>query len=1069
MMLRAAAAACVALTAVDAGTSSIVVNAGNLRLAGGASVMKGQGAPTGESLRSGSSGAQTGASFPNGMVLAPGSTVTEVALSYRYITGYEKVPSGVGVVITVLISDLDAATNGGDVVYTSPHLTEYAYGHDKSNYSTPVPVHWTGVSKIPAAAAGSGRRLQMAFKNNDRNVQILLPFTVNVTCTGADKCFVPAAAPKPAPPPPPPMPPTPAPEKSDLPWLNIGPKNIGDSIPGLSGEAGTIAPAVSVIGNPNLMYMGGNNNAAASGVLKSIDYGEHWTKVNVGLFDTRLQGLIIVDDKGDHVLAGTPSGVFETIDGAKTWTHVEATAAWGNTGSFQNGTIAGKPVIFVGSAAGLGNVPVVLDGPMVNESWSLIHAPPGSSAWRTAGVSLADFDGAGKPLENSIVGACLWVGGHGVVHIAKVLTPTTATFTVQLDQPCQSMAMDPNNADHILINSAKNGAHIYESFDGGTSYHSCLDRRGAVMVAVDRKGWFYTGSEAGLFRNMGNKPPSRTPGARNMHCANGSTWEVLNVKRVSRRSNVTRIRSAHDYQKINIDFAGGVAFGSDQGMFIMNGTELQMHSANGDTNNNVIMHPAIAEGETPGERCIVTALWDWSPVASWDSGKHWPSWETADDGSGMNYFGEGGGCFGVGESKNILCMHHHNVAYSSRCGKNMSRLVIPNGASVTPPVFTRKEGSRSEPSGAVYAMMTMGQPLWTPMPNKSLTCSGSASLGDLGVHNKGYECQSHVDIGFENRLMKMYASANVAVWRGATDKHCIICKLSSDQSSWGIKDTPGDVIYAHEGGAQVPAPRDDSPKEDSDEVYAKGGQAAERRAQLYFEAHVRKTALLESGGAPRTPSYTTGSDLAAEVTSGAGAGVDGGNPQWILKSSSFGGPVPGQDVGSSWTYMPVPEFLQGFGGLFVDPTNATTLYAIRGSCIARSYDGAETWETCWQAPGLEGSFTELVIRDSLRMLAMRNGAVPLRTVDGGATWKPVASLGGHNGFKAQYSWSGKTLAINKNPSVFWVSKDDGESWLDVSSDYTAIQAGVAQWYDNTLYVCSLGQGISAKVFNETEY
>ena len=29
---------------------------------------------------------------------------------------------------------------------------------------------------------------------------------------------------------------------------------------------------------------------------------------------------------------------------------------------------------------------------------------------------------------------------------------------------------------------------------------------------------------------------------------------------------------------------------------------------------------------------------------------------------------------------------------------------------------------------------------------------------------------------------------------------------------------------------------------------------------------------------------------------------------------------------------------------------------------------------------------------------------------------------------------------------------------------TALQGGIAQWYDNTLYVCSLGQGISAKVF-----
>jgi hypothetical protein len=46
-------------------------------------------------------------------------------------------------------------------------------------------------------------------------------------------------------------------------------------------------------------------------------------------------------------------------------------------------------------------------------------------------------------------------------------------------------------------------------------------------------------------------------------------------------------RVPHDYQRISIDFAGGVAFGSDQGMFIKNGSELQLISANGDVNNNV--------------------------------------------------------------------------------------------------------------------------------------------------------------------------------------------------------------------------------------------------------------------------------------------------------------------------------------------------------------------------------------------------------------------------------------------------------------------------------------------------
>ena len=65
------------------------------------------------------------------------------------------------------------------------------------------------------------------------------------------------------------------------------------------------------------------------------------------------------------------------------------------------------------------------------------------------------------------------------------------------------MAMDPNDANHMLVNNASNGAHIYESTDAGKSYHGCLNYRGAVMVAIDRTGWYYVGSEAGIYRNNG--------------------------------------------------------------------------------------------------------------------------------------------------------------------------------------------------------------------------------------------------------------------------------------------------------------------------------------------------------------------------------------------------------------------------------------------------------------------------------------------------------------------------------------------------------------------------------------
>jgi len=330
----------------------------------------------------------------------------------------------------------------------------------------------------------------------------------------------------------------------------------------------------------------------------------------------------------------------------------------------------------------------------------------------------------------------------------------------------------------MLVNNASNGAHIYESTDAGKSYHGCLNYRGAVMVAIDRTGWYYVGSEAGIYRNAGG-------------CMNGK-WEPMFNRRIARRNGAVRDKVDHDFQGINIDFGGhpgGVAFGSDQGMFmkdVKNLTSLQFISGNGDMNNNIIMHPSIAMGEEPDTTYIVTAMWDWAPVASWDNGSHWPSWQTPDDGSSIQYMGEGGGCFGVGKSKNALCMHHHNVAYSSRGGKNFSRFISPHGGSVGPPEFERMPGSRSEPSGAVYAAMTMGRPPWDTLNDKEIICDDTELQGDLGVHTEPNSCLTHVDIGL---LWNWYPGVNAAVWRGSTDQHCILCKISGASSSWNTTDS----------------------------------------------------------------------------------------------------------------------------------------------------------------------------------------------------------------------------------------------------------------------------------------
>ena len=75
-----------------------------------------------------------------------------------------------------------------------------------------------------------------------------------------------------------------------------------------SGEAGTLADAVSPASNPNLIYAGGQNNGASSGVLKSVDGGRHWTVASNGMFGTRVEGLHIIDGVGLRLYVAVANG-----------------------------------------------------------------------------------------------------------------------------------------------------------------------------------------------------------------------------------------------------------------------------------------------------------------------------------------------------------------------------------------------------------------------------------------------------------------------------------------------------------------------------------------------------------------------------------------------------------------------------------------------------------------------------------------------------------------------------------------------------------------------------------------
>ncbi len=202
-------------------------------------------------------------------------------------------------------------------------------------------------------------------------------------------------------------------------WQKLGPRNIGDDAQG-QGYAGTLADAVSPLSNPDLIYAGGHNNGASSGVLKSTDRGKTWVPHCNGLWDTAISSLHIVDEAGDHVLAGTPTGIYETLDGAASWRQAPGTAGIGWARSMKNGTINGESVIIAGVDTGLAHWPV-----KGGRNWTVIKVPVLDLS---KFISVADADGKGAPLKSSVVAMCLGSGQHGTVFLATITGPTSAVW-----------------------------------------------------------------------------------------------------------------------------------------------------------------------------------------------------------------------------------------------------------------------------------------------------------------------------------------------------------------------------------------------------------------------------------------------------------------------------------------------------------------------------------------------------------------------------------------------------------------------------------------------------------------
>jgi hypothetical protein len=141
------------------------------------------GAPFGAAIRSG---------FPNvatqafvGVRLSPGVTIDSVSFSYRQCTGYAN--TGVGPNFTLSIAGSAAVKAGPLSGY--PYKTACTGG---SCYSPPVTASASTLGiKVPT---DGDQRLGFEFFNTGSNLQLLLPFSISLACSGG-----PCTQPKPPP------------------------------------------------------------------------------------------------------------------------------------------------------------------------------------------------------------------------------------------------------------------------------------------------------------------------------------------------------------------------------------------------------------------------------------------------------------------------------------------------------------------------------------------------------------------------------------------------------------------------------------------------------------------------------------------------------------------------------------------------------------------------------------------------------------------------------------------------------------------------------------------------------
>eukprot|EP00035_Acanthoeca_spectabilis_P033979 m.26396 g.26396 ORF g.26396 m.26396 type:complete len:751 (+) comp6302_c0_seq1:567-2819(+) len=646
--------------------------------------------------------------------------------------------------------------------------------------------------------------------------------------------------------------------------------------------------------------------------------------------------------------------------------------------------------------------------------------------------------------NTSVVAECLRLnnsdpGFSGTAVRGTLVSATKVNWEVLWQIPCRNIALDPHNKDHFIYSNVTLVVNnTFRSTDGGATFKTLNHPSAAFYVGIDSAGWFYTAAEAGAFRSIDN----------------GASWQPY-VVHMATRANFTVDRIPHDYQRIVMDYGGGgVAFPSDQGLFIKpNDISTSLINACGNLSNNIAIKVAVSEGNGPGERFLVTTMWDWGPVASWNSGKNWPGvgdywdpgfipntppapsplppppppppgvstvqvvlqnkhnssctrhfssffWVPHDTVDQLNMTLDchpnrcGSVAVNGGENFTVESINPHDDSdVCGHCNCSLAFISLVNG----PGTSGLNDYTPGETVKLSYSPFSAPSPPPAP-PSPPSPRNSSGSPGALGEGGAAWA------LGKSNHVIMLHFNN---IWYSAqggqnTTRINVLPQKANSHSS--------KLVYDRMQGSRV---------EPSGTVYtvmslpSTYSHPSHNNNESNLPHHRDQSPTSHANGGLGDNGNDDGDDdddkgddddgFLAYMTYGEIRDETKDHP-WLNHNAytsshqrkDVGGTtgewlLKSDDFGLSWNWTQFPSYLHQTAFVTVDPSTPGVLYATAVNCISKSTDKGVSWGPCLSAPGLSGAFSSLEIKDASTWLVLRNNDVPLRTQDGGKTFTPLSS------------------------------------------------------------------------------